>query len=156
VEKTMMDVRIRQAILGFALLVGGGCGDAPLELSSSTLADHRARWSAAGIQDYQFEVLQQCECAPAMVRPAIVEVRRGAVTRVTYRTGEVAAPDARALFPTVDDLFDRIDEAIESEAATMTVSYDTVLGYPTQISIDYDLQVIDDEISIDASGLSAL
>ncbi len=135
-----------------------GCGDAtPLGLTSSALESQHARWLAAGLQDYRFEYLERCECSLALVEPAVVEVRGGRVREVTYRSSGLAAPsDARALFPTIEDLFARIEDAIAREAAMLVVSYDPELGYPTQIEIDYDLQVVDDEVSIDATGLVAL
>ncbi len=140
------------------LVVLGGCGGtSPLGLTNSALENQRARWLSAGIVDYQFEYRQRCECVPALAEAALVEVRGGVVTRVVYRdTGRAAAADAQALFPTIDELFERIDDAIRREAAMLTVSYDRALGYPTQISIDYDMRVADDEVSIDASALLAL
>lgn len=143
-------------VLGVAAL--GACGGvAPLELTNTALENQRARWQASGIRDYQYEYRQQCECVPALLEPALIEVRRGMVTRVVYqKTGQPASPDAQALFPTIDELFDRIDDAIRSDAAMLIVSYDSALGYPTQIDIDYDLQVVDDEVSIDAAALAAL
>lgn len=148
---------VMRAAVVFALVGVGGCGDGPTALSSSTMEGARARWVASGIRDYRFEFRQQCECGPALADAAVVEVRGGAVTRVSYRdSGGEASSDARALFPTVDGLFDRIEDAIQRNAASLTVSYDGALGYPTLISIDYDLQVIDDEVAIDASALAPL
>jgi len=147
----------RRTALALALVGMSGCGDGPTAISTLTMDSARARWDAAGIRDYRFEFHQQCECGPALADAAVVEVRAGSVTRVNYRdSGEAAAPSARRLFPTVDDLFDRIADAIQQNAASLIVSYDPALGYPTQINIDYDLQVIDDEVAIDASALAPL
>ena len=151
-----IDSVVRMAGL-LALVVVGGCGDGPTALSSTTMHSARARWEATGIQDYRYEFRQQCECGPALAEAAIVEVRGGTVTNVSNRdSGIPAASDERRLFPTIDDLFDRIDDAIRRNAASLVVSYDDDLGYPTLISIDYDVQVIDDEVAIDASALAPL
>ncbi|MCG8466882.1 MAG: DUF6174 domain-containing protein [Gemmatimonadetes bacterium] len=145
----------KRALLVVALVGTAGCGDGPTALSTSTLDSARARWLSSGIRDYDFEYRQQCECGSAFSDAAIVEVRQGRVAAVRYRdSGQPAAATDRGLFPTVDDLFARIEDAIRRNAASLTVTYDTRWGYPTRIDIDYDVQVADDEISIDASALT--
>ncbi|MDX1579136.1 MAG: DUF6174 domain-containing protein [Gemmatimonadota bacterium] len=134
-----------------------GCGGTPFELTQATLEDHRARWLRAGIVDYRYEHVRRCECLAAITQPAVVEVRRGLVTSVVYAgTGEPAGATEQRFFPTVEDLFEVIDDAIRQRAASLVVSYHESLGYPTSISIDYDTQVADDEFSIDATGLAPL
>ncbi len=151
-----IDGVMRAAVI-LALVGMNGCGEGPTALSSSTLEGARARWVSAGIRDYRYEFRQQCECGPALAEAAVVEVRGGAVARVNYRdSGGEAPATARQLFPTVEQLFQRIEDAIRRNAASLSVSYDGTLGYPTLISIDYDLQVIDDEVAIDASALAPL
>jgi len=135
-----------------AALAGSGCGTSPFELSTTAWADYRARWEAAGITDYEYEFQRTCECKDT--RPARIEVRTGRVTAATYTDSGESAPSAG--YPTIDELFELIDEAISAEAASMRVSYDQRLGYPTEIRIDYDLNVADDEIEIDAWGLTQL
>lgn len=136
-----------------AALLTGACGSSPFELSSTAVADFRARWEAAGIADYEYEYRRQCECLDT--RPARIEVRNGRVANATYSdSGEPTGPNAAT--PTIDDLFDLIESAIRDEAATLRVSYDPRLGYPTQITIDYDVETADDEMEIEASGLVEL
>lgn len=145
----------RVAAMAGTAAVLAACGSSPLELSRSTLEVQRGRWIAQGIEDYTFEYHQQCECAPAFSQPALVEVRGGRVVDVEYvGSGEGVDPEAVALFPTIDDLFERIDDAIHMEAASLVVSYDQALGYPKAIEIDYDMEVVDDEVNIDAWNLA--
>lgn len=148
----------RTALFLVAIVAASGCSAAaPLGLTNNAFESQRARWLAAGIRDYTFEYSQQCECLPDTVRPAMVEVRGGVVTDVVFRDdGEAAAVNTRRQFPTIAELFDRIDHAIQNEAATMVVSYDSELGYPTRIEIDYNLRVADDEIVIHAAALARL
>ncbi|MDH3732513.1 MAG: DUF6174 domain-containing protein [Gemmatimonadota bacterium] len=134
------------------LLLCVACGHDPFALSSEAVEDHRARWLAAGIDDYEYDYRRQCECLPTDTRPARVRVRDGRVATATYSdSGELAG--SFAAYPTVEELFDLVDEAIVREAAMLVVSYDSRLGYPTKITIDYDLQAADDELTIEAHNL---
>ncbi len=135
----------------------GGCSD-PLSVTASELDSHFARWQAAGLRDYRYDFRRSCECAPAATRPATIEVVGGTVVRVRFAGGgeELATSEERRFFPTIDELFELIDEAVRSKAAVLVVSYHPVLGYPTNISIDYRREVADDEFTIQASNLEAL
>lgn len=120
------------------------------------LETHRARWEAAGLTAYLYEYSRQCECGPEMLRPARLEVQGGSVTRVTFldNAQTLENPPADA-FPTIDDLFDHIEEAVRMDAASLVVTYDPTLGYPTLISVDYRRDIADDEFVIRASNLEA-
>ncbi len=140
-------------VLGIASLVAG-CTTSPFDLTASAVRDHRAAWEALGLTDYEFDVQRQCECSADWVRPARVVVSAGRVAEATYAdSGQPAA--ASMTYPTIDELFDMIEEAIRMEAPGLWVSYDARLQYPTEISINYQEQVVDDEISISARNLVA-
>lgn len=111
----------------------------------------QARWSQRGPSSYDITVSRGCECLPEATRPAVVSVRDGIVTSRTY-VGD-GAPVGLAyaeLYPTVEGLFRKIDDARQHHAASVDVVYDPVLGYPTRISIDYNFQTADDEIFYNA------
>jgi hypothetical protein len=46
---------------------------------------------------------------------------------------------------TIDDLFSRIQDAIDLSAFSVQVSYDKTTGYPVDIYIDYDDRIADHE-----------
>ncbi len=140
-----------------ALGAVGGCSDS-LGVTASELDSHFARWQAAGLRDYRYDFRRSCECAPAATRPATIEVIGGAVVRVRFAGGgeEFATSEEQRFFPTIDQLFQLIDDAVRNHAAVLVVSYHPVLGYPTNISIDYRREVADDEFTIQASKLEAL
>lgn len=47
--------------------------------------------------------------------------------------------------PTISELFDKVQRAIDYDAFWVWAEYDFVRGYPTKVSVDYDRQVYDDE-----------
>jgi hypothetical protein len=54
---------------------------------------------------------------------------------------------------TVEQLFAVVSDALDGNAHTVTVEYDDDWGYPRSIYIDYDREMVDDELSITAQDL---
>lgn len=153
----MSPARRPVAVLAACLLLAG-CSEA-LSISETLAAsgDHRAAWEAAGLRDYRYEYRRSCECAPETTRPVEIEVRDGAVRSVTLvETGEPLSSGLAWTFPTVDDLFDLIDDAVRRNADLLEVTYDPTFGYPTTLRIDYRREVADDEMEMEASNLRPL
>lgn len=141
-----------------ALLVAAavpGCGAAPFELTLSAFERQRAKWEAIGLTSYSFAYRERCYCGSSALLQGQIEVRDGQVVAVSA-TGQPPGTEAVGSFPTIDDLFDRIEAAIRDEAAALSVSYDPELGYPREIIIDFDYGTDDDEVTIDATDLVAL
>ena len=106
----------------------------------SQLTDAQALWARAEIADYNYLLSVACECLGGRYD---VEVRNQTVVTATPLDGQ---PDGSLGEKTVDDLFSIIVDAIARNAVELDVTYDGGLGYPLSISIDYDRNVIDDEI----------
>lgn len=131
--------------LAFAVVSLAGCRSpaGPGEVLQAA----RARWAEVGINDYSITVRRACECTPEMMGPVVVEVRDGAVVSRVYSSNGAAVDASHAsLFPTVDGLFDILDEAARTRAARVQGKYDSYYGYPTYAAIDRDRLVVDDEV----------
>jgi hypothetical protein len=55
--------------------------------------------------------------------------------------------------PTVDSLFAWIKDAYVRKAAVVRVTYDPQLHFPANVSIDWNLNIIDDEFSFEVRDL---
>jgi hypothetical protein len=135
------------ALCGALLLPTAG-GAAP----SDDAAEHRARWQAAAIADYAYGYNKYCACHPDNPPETVVTVRGGKVVRVYHlhedSDREVPARDGSLdLYWTIDGLFDLIDAA-ERAGAEVRVRYDESLGYPRQLYIDYDKNLVGDEVDL--------
>ena len=145
--------RLPLTLCGLAALVGTACSET-LGVTAAGLESHRARWEAAGVSAYLYEYRRQCECGPQSLRSVRIEVQAGSVARVTFLdNGETLASPPAEAFPTIEDLFDLVDEAVQMNAASLVVTYDPTLGYPTLISVDYRRDIADDEFTVRASNL---
>ena len=58
------------------------------------------------------------------------------------------------LYVTVEALFDLLEDAESEEAYSVDVEYDPLLGYPTDLFIDYSENTADEELGYRASGLT--
>ena len=115
-------------------------------VAASDVAAQRARWEAAGIDSYHFTVTWTS--ANAFVGDYRVTVIDGQPRRVVRSDGLEIDPDEMAgeRPVTIDEVFDVIEDMLSAE--TLTATYDQVLGYPVDVSVDEFAGVVDDEFRI--------
>lgn len=93
----------------------------------------RALWERQGIDDYTYTYSRVCFCPDR--GPVRVTVRDGRVAGVERAAStERVAGDAQLEVLTVDDLFDRIEEA-QANGTYTKVEYHLRLGYPVSAEI---------------------
>ena len=120
----------------------------------------RAKWRAAKLGNYEYGYHKFCECHRDSPPETVVSVRDGKVVNVRHRpagtTTEVPAAEKNfEYYWTVDGLFELI-AAAEGRHAEVRVQYDSTLGYPTQIYIDYDKNLIGDELDLRLTAVTPL
>jgi hypothetical protein len=116
------------------------------------LSSARQRWERASIADYELRYRRVCDCHPDQTADTIVTVRRGGVTAVRYAREDyiedIPVPaEQLQWFRAVDDFFSLIETA-SSRRALVRASFDQEYGYPAAIFIDYDLDLVGDEVDI--------
>jgi len=143
----MNNTSIINALLSILLLILiAGCNSSDNE--SVVEADFKKNltlWKQQGVVDYQITTSILCNCLP---RGKVVNlIEQSQLTRAFYsNTGVYLIGDDLSLQKPIDGYFAIIREAIDSDAASINVTYHDTLGFPTRISIDYDLMTADDEI----------
>ena len=143
------------------LLVGALAALLPgLALADAALDGARAKWRAAGLAAYEYGLHKYCDCHRENPPETIVSVRGGEVVRVRHRPVgtdvEVPAQDKNlAYYWTMDGVFELIESA-EQRGVTVRVDYDPTLGFPRSIYIDYDTNLIGDELDLKLTGVTAL
>ena len=139
--------------LGIALLALTymGCTD-PLGPEQDGLAAARARWAMTNADDYVFEFQRSCFCPSDFVRPVRISVLDGLVSSAVYVDTEEPIPNPLDSVPTIDDLLDEIQAAIDGMAFSVVADYDADMGYPTNVAIDHIEMAIDDEMAFTVSS----
>ena len=148
----MMSALIIVSIVG-ALAIACGSEEvseptsAPISAASQNLINNQTRWTAAGIDNYEFVYQRICFCPPKYTIPALIEVRDGTVWSVEYQDSEIHldAPDTTT-FSTIPELFDVLTDAHERNAVKVNVTFNADLGYPEDADIDYAANIVDEEL----------
>ncbi|MCP4139628.1 MAG: hypothetical protein GY755_04955 [Chloroflexi bacterium] len=114
--------------------------------TEKTLKLNRALWEKQAAENYQYTLAVFCNCPSEFDEPVIIRVQNGEAVSIknTNSSAEMES-DLFSAYDTIDELFDVIQLAIERGADEIKVNYDSDYGYPINISIDYDLEGIDDE-----------
>ncbi len=137
-----------------ALPLALACGD-ELTGPEKDIRDGREAWEDAGLSSYEYEYHQSCFCA--LIVPVRIIVEADSVVAAFFVEGEEPLPpDQVGWLPTVDDLFDRLEDALARDPVQYRVEYDAALGYPTSASVDVSHQIADEEFSFTASDLAPL
>jgi hypothetical protein len=116
---------------------------------------------------YRLTESRSCECQVEVAAPMVVTVmllfpiEGGDVAErvdvAHYESdGSLVPEQYRSAALTVQQLFALIRDALDRHAARLDVEYDAQYGYPAMISIDYDAQMVDDEITIRARDLQGM
>ena len=122
---------------------------------TAALRQGMLRWAARAPASYQIVLRRtSCECTPAMLATVQVTVREREVRSVIdVQTGEPVTTELYHVM-TIEQLFGVVADALDQDAHRVTVEYDDEWGYPSSIYIDYDRQMVDDELSITAQDLT--
>lgn len=139
-----------------ACLVASSCGivDTTSDGAAADLRRAQERWDHAGLADYDLTLSRRCFCLE--VGPVLVEVRDG-VRAATFLLVDDAegplAPQLVPFYPTVDELFGLIEQAIADGVHELRVTYHPTLGYPTDLWVDRSPAVADEEFGYEVALL---
>lgn len=140
------------ALLGIMTAFAGcdslGLGDGP----EGVLEDNRQRWEAQALTSYEYVIRRLCFCG--FVGEVRIRVVDGVVTeRTIVESGDPLPPGTGDSYPDVDGLFEVLADAYAQDAHSVRVTYDPATGVPLEISIDYQENVIDEELGYTVSSL---
>lgn len=137
-----------RVLASLLLLAAAACSDTTgLSSQDDLLNQNRALWGRKGPANYQYVITRSCECLPESAGPVTVVVREGQVDTRHYASGAPVDPQYDQLFTSVPGLFELIQQAVDLPAAGLAVRYNSQLGYPESIQIDWVAGAVDDEVS---------
>jgi len=121
---------------------------------ATEIQTNRDKWIAHDISDYQIEMQKICYCVPEVVRMMVFEVSEEKVASVRYAdTGEDVDPQHYGNFNTIEGMFTFVEQALEKNPASLSITYHEEYGYIKELDIDFKENIADDEISIIASNM---
>ena len=108
---------------------------------------NRRFWNKQNISNYDYTLSNSCFCIGDARGPVVIKVRNAQTTSITsVATGKPVNREFFQNYNTIPKLFDVIQDAINRKAFSLNVPYNARFGYPTQIDIDYNSQIADEEI----------
>jgi hypothetical protein len=151
---------MRPCALFHAAVLALAFAAAPRAFADAQLDGARARWQSAALASYEYGYHKFCECHRESPPETVVTVRGGSVTGVRHRpvgaTTEVPAAEKNfEYYWTVDGLFALIASALE-RGVQVRAAYDAELGFPREIYIDYDSNLIGDELDLRLTRVTRL
>jgi len=133
----------RRASLLLALALAACSDQGP---QTDEFEENRERWRESRPEAYVYAVERLCFCGDAGRGPVRVWVLGNTAQERRYVEGGAVVNGPYAdLFPTVEGLFEIIQEAIP-RAHELEVTYDPVSGVPVDFWIDYSANIADEEL----------
>ena len=130
----------------------------PFDEADAAYSAARALWDSTELVDYDYSFSRGCFCPQEFVGPHEVSVREGVVTEATYdgidlkKLPILNLTSYDEIIQTVDGVFDEIDRALD-EADRFTAAYHPELGYPTEVFIDWEEMMADEEVNYTIADL---
>lgn len=149
-----MSKRIRLSVVALVVLGVGGCGLTGPDRSLDQFNEAKSLWDRTNPANYAVTVQRLCFCAS--VEPVrIVVQNRLVISRTVVSTGAPLPGNFNGLYPDIPGLFATIKDAY-TQADAITVSFDRQYGFPSDATIDYIKNAIDDELSLKVSDFVLL
>lgn len=126
-------------VVPFAFL--SGCGEL---LPQEERSKAQSRWNAQQLSDYDFELERGCFCLPKFSQ-LHVSVKGGHIVEITDKqTTEILPHDDVAWVRTIEGYFELLQA---EDPSHWSATFDSVLGYPTEIRLDPSPEHVDDEVT---------
>ncbi len=122
-----------------------------------TLNQNQEKWNSFQIRDYSYSFQRTCECLPNITREVFITVSDDKTTEIKYSdSSEKVDEFPRGFYKNIAELYILIEDAINENAYQITITFDDQYGYPTDIFIDYDNDVADEEIIVTTGDIKIL
>jgi len=142
--------------LFLVVALGPGCSDqGPDDALFAQLDAARDLWTRSRPGRYTYVIEQICDCPPEETGPVRIDVDGESVLSRTYVDGGAVPGELAGLFPTVDQLFTLIGDAIGASAWDVRASYDPGSGVPLSVRIDYEPLEFGEEVAYRTVSLPA-
>jgi hypothetical protein len=135
--------KILLAVLLLCVVTSPGCKKNESSPETKSLSDAKALWETSNISNYSFKSKMNCFCVD--VSKYEITVTNKIITSVKNEQGQ-NIQFANKNLKTIDELFEYLQNSLEKNPYKATIIYDQTLGFPTSIYIDFDQQMIDEEI----------
>jgi len=147
---------MKTILVSFVLLIFLiNCSDNSVS-PANEISEARQKWESLGYDSYSFNYRQSCFCIWGGVEFKI-RVNENKIADVVDIAGNVIVDtsDYKYLY-TIDQLFNYLENASKQNPAQLDYSFHQQLGYPQNVFVDYNKQMVDEEFGFTVDSLVAL
>ena len=135
-------------IFKFALLVLISCSAVDdIAEKQRELNQARQLWQSQQVENYKWNERLSCFCAGVLEWDLFVKdnlKEKVEFDEINLHQGQTY-DDILEKAKTVEEAFDFIETLLSKEIASLIIEYDDQYGFPTEVNIDFDFQIADDE-----------
>ena len=135
-------------IFKFALLVLISCSSVDdIAEKQRELNQARQLWQSQQVENYKWNERLSCFCAGVLEWDLFVKdnlKEKVEFDEINLHQGQTY-DDILEKAKTVEEAFDFIETLLSKEIASLIIEYDDQYGFPTEVNIDFDFQIADDE-----------
>lgn len=147
-------ILVRGALLVLGLVAVSGCSGILEEDEHDRLRSALDLWESRGPQAYQLTFRWTCFCAGT--QPVVIRVKGDSVTDVRPAREGNTVPLPTAEYRTVNGLFDDLREWLDRAPHESRMEFHDRFGYPTDVFVDFEENVADEELGFRISDLRPL
>ena len=135
-------------IFKFALLVLISCSSVDdIAEKQRELNQARQLWQSQQVENYKWNERLSCFCAGVLEWDLFVKdnlKEKVEFDEINLHQGQTY-DNILEKAKTVEEAFDFIETLLSKEIASLIIEYDDQYGFPTEVNIDFDFQIADDE-----------
>ena len=135
-------------IFNVALLVLISCSSVDdITEKQRELNQARQLWQSQQIENYKWNERLSCFCAGVLEWDLFVKdnlKEKVEFDEINLHQGQTY-DNILEKAKTVEEAFDFIETLLSKEIASLIIEYDDQYGFPTEVNIDFDFQIADDE-----------
>ena len=155
ISKGALEMKTKIISIFFVLVLTlSACG------GGSAFQQNQEKWEGQNIDHYRFTIAVSCFCPFANV-DVTYDVQNGQVVSQSVQSSpdnpvdEAQVSDFYQPYNTIEKVFEYLAGAIKDADETI-IDYDPTYGFPTNISVDWIEQAIDDEMYLAISDFETL
>jgi hypothetical protein len=158
-EGQLMKERFKFSVRGYCICAGSAvllslylaflsCSN-PIEPARKVSSEQEVIWPVSPAQSYIIDQRRECFCPGpyGFVRLTVIDNR--IVEGVNLESDSSLTEEELQGYMTIDELFELVEKAKQGPAAELRVKYDSTFGYPCKVSIDWNSEVMDEEIAFE-------
>jgi hypothetical protein len=121
----------------------------PIEPARKVNSEREVLWPSSPAPSYIIDQRRECFCPGPYGFVRLTVIDNMIVEGVNLENDSSLTEEELQGYMTIDELFELVEKAKQGPAAVLRVKYDSTFGYPCNVYVDWNRDVIDEEIAFE-------